>query len=110
MKGTYLNITKLKNGKEIPYVRVCAGPQNDKYVHRLIAEALLRRPLKPNETVDHKDQNSLNCAPWNLQVCSWHIHGKITAARMKGATEGVDYDVILDGEKVFNRDDSQAKS
>ena len=109
MKGTYLKA----NNRDTWYIRVCAGPQRDEYLHRLIAEALLRRPLKPNETVDHKDQKPMNCAPWNIQVLSWSDHAKVTNHRryneLKGV-EGVDYVVILDGEKVFNRDESSSGS
>lgn len=107
--GVYLNVTKLKGGKKLPYLRVCAGPQRDEYVHRLIAEALMRRPLKPHETVDHKDQNSLNCHPCNIQVLSWSDHGKLSNARRKDGVEYVDYEIIFDGEKVFQTDESSSE-
>jgi hypothetical protein len=109
MKGTYLK----ENNRKRWYIRVCSGSQRDKYLHRLIAEALLRRPLKPNETADHKDQDPLNCAPWNIQVLSWADHAKITNHRYHGTAlgvEGVDYVIILDGEKVFQRDESSVES
>jgi hypothetical protein len=106
--GTCLNV----NARGTSYIRVCCGPQRDEYLHRLIAEALLRRPLKPNETVDHKDQKPLNCAPWNIQVLSWSDHAKVTNHRRYGSypgVEGVDYEVILDGEKIFQRDEDSAQ-
>lgn len=90
--------------EKLTYLRISAGPQRGKYVHRLIAEGLLRRRLKPWETVDHKNQDSLDCDPPNLQVLSWSDHGKVSMARKlkkEDFVEGVDYVVIFDGEKVF---------
>jgi hypothetical protein len=104
-KGVYVNEYRQKDGGKIPYLRISAGPQRDRYVHRMIAEALLRRPLTADETVDHQNQNSLDCDPRNLQVLSWSDHGKVTREReKKGHTEGIDYVVILDGKKVFQDD------
>lgn len=108
--GTHLNITK-SGRKKIPYPRISAGPCRFVYVHRLVAEALLRRRLTPNETVDHKDQNSLNPDPSNLLVISWSDHGKLTRHRengrqlsLKGMERGVDYEIILDGGEVMERE------
>lgn len=91
--------------QRLTYLRISAGPQRHKYVHRLVAEALLRRRLKPWETVDHKNQNSLDCDPPNIQVLSWSDHGKVSRARQlkkEDFVEGRDYTVIFDGEKVFD--------
>jgi hypothetical protein len=43
---------KQKNGK---YWQVKIGPNQWEYVHRLLAEQLLERPLKPNERVYFKE-------------------------------------------------------
>jgi hypothetical protein len=114
-RGVHKNVTKgvTKAGRRyfIPYLRVSAGPQRNEYVHRMIAEALLRRPLKPNETVDHKDSESLNCDPANIQVLSWSDHGKVTRARdrKKEGLEGINYEVILDGAKVFRKEEEDLR-
>lgn len=47
---------------------MCAGPEVDRYVHQLIAEAMMGRELLEHEAVDHRDGNGLNPAPWNLRV------------------------------------------
>ena len=107
--GVSHNTTKQKNGKKIKYLRIHSGPLRDVYVHRLVAEALLRRRLKDNETVDHEDQNSLNPDPPNIQVLSWKDHGKLTRWRegrrkqkkLEGV-EGVDFEIIFRGRDVFN--------
>lgn len=38
------------------------------YVHRLVAEKILGRPLEEGETVHHKDENKLNNSPDNLMI------------------------------------------
>jgi hypothetical protein len=101
--GTHLHV----NSGGGHYPRISAGPCRGKYVHRIVAEALLRRRLKPNETVDHKNQNTLDPDPTNLQVVSWADHAKITARRrdrrldLAGFERGVDYNVVLDGGEVM---------
>ena len=50
------------------YLRISAGPLRDKYVHTVVAEAKLGRPLRDDETVEHVDGNGLNCSPENLVV------------------------------------------
>lgn len=110
--GTHVNLTGLTKAKKKKpaYLRISAGPQRNEYVHRLVAMALLRRPLQPHETVDHIDQNPLNCAPENLQVLSWSEHGKVTRSRSNGkraGLEGTDYEVILRGKDVYVCPDEQ---
>ena len=106
-KGTHLNITK-SGKKSILYLRISAGPCRNVYVHRLVAEALLRRRLRPNEPVDHKNRNSLDPDPTNLQVVSWADHAKITNHRTKRQLDlfkrGVDYEIVLDGAAVMERE------
>jgi hypothetical protein len=48
------------------YLRITAGPQRGRYVHDLILEAKLGRPLKSDETAEHKDGNGLNVDPTNI--------------------------------------------
>jgi hypothetical protein len=43
-----------------------------------------------------------------IQVLSWSDHGKLTRSRDRNeGAEGIDYEVILDGEKIFNRGDRE---
>lgn len=71
-------------GKKLPYLRISAGPLRGQYVHRLIMEAKLGRPLTEEETVDHEDGNTLNDAPSNLVgPISWEEHGRITQRRQR---------------------------
>jgi hypothetical protein len=61
-----VSINRVQGGMK--YLRIKAGPMRDKYVHILIAEAKLGRKLRPDETVEHRDGNGLNCDPDNLIV------------------------------------------
>lgn len=74
--GCYVNDTT--SGK---YLRICAGPQRGKYVHQLVAEALLGRELSAREQVDHKDQNTLNNDWRNLEVILLNEHTQRTNER-----------------------------
>lgn len=76
--------------KKQPYLRITAGPQRNCYVHRLIAEAMLGRPLRKDETVHHKDGNTLNNRWTNLEVLLLSDHarlGNAEAKRKAGLTE-----------------------
>lgn len=69
--GVVVNYTNrgVKGGPRTPYLRISAGPLRGKYVHVLVAEAMLGRPLDPDrEEVDHLDGNGLNPVFTNLQV------------------------------------------
>ena len=69
--GTTVNYTNtsLRRGKlNTPYLRISAGPLRGKYVHELVAEAMLGRPLAEDEEVDHLDENGLNPDWRNLEV------------------------------------------
>ena len=42
--------------------------RNGRHEHRVVAEQMLGRPLRPGEIVHHKDENKSNNAPDNLEV------------------------------------------
>lgn len=75
--GTYLN-SITRNGRTQQYLRISRGPQRDRYVHQLVAEAKLGRALLPHEEVDHHDGNTLNNHWENLVVRDAVAHGKKT--------------------------------
>lgn len=61
-----------KNGRydegENRYIQVWSGPRRRRREHRVVAEVLLGRPLRPGEVVHHVDENKKNNAPSNLWV------------------------------------------
>lgn len=61
------------------YPRVSAGPLRNQYVHRIVAEAMLGRPLKDDEEVHHKDGDKKNFHPSNLMVLGQSDHGWVSA-------------------------------
>lgn len=70
-KGTTLN----SKG----YPRITAGPLRDRYVHRIVAEALLGRDLRRDEEVHHKDKNRKNPKWNNLIVLGEKDYGWVSA-------------------------------
>lgn len=50
------------------YPRMSCGPQVNKFVHVLVAEAKLGRPLRADEHVHHIDGDTKNPHPSNLIV------------------------------------------
>lgn len=60
------------------YLTIKAGPHRDKRVHILVAEAMLKRKLKPDEDVDHLDGCKLNPEWTNLKVRSKSDHGCVS--------------------------------
>lgn len=81
--GTSIN-TITRNGRSIRYLRIRSGPQRGRYVHQLVAEAMLGRPLADNEEVDHEDRDTLNNAWTNLKVVDIVEHGRVTRRRCRG--------------------------
>lgn len=67
----------LKTTKKYP--RISAGPLRHKYVHRVVAAALLGRELTKDEEVHHKDGDKLNFNWDNLMVLGEKDHGWVTA-------------------------------
>lgn len=101
MNGTYVNHTRSpkseKAGKD--YIRVCAGKQANEYVHRIVAEALLLRPLKEGEVPDHIDGDGTNNHPSNIRVRTLVANSRFR----KGGFPPELGDTILDGSKIFGR-------
>ena len=60
------------------YLRISAGPLRDKLVHVLIAEAYLRRPLREDEDVHHKDGNTKNPSWGNLVILGKEVHNAVS--------------------------------
>lgn len=56
------------------YPRVKAGPLRDQLVHRIVAAALLRRPLLPDEQIHHMDLDKTNFHWSNLLILSGADH------------------------------------
>ncbi len=81
--GTAIN-TITRNGRTIRYLRITSGPQRDRYVHQLVAEAMLGRPLGLDEEVDHINRDTLDNRWENLQVVDRVTHGKVTRERCRG--------------------------
>lgn len=61
------------------YPRVTAGPLRHKYVHRIVAAALLGRELERSEEVHHKDHDRRNFNWDNLMVLGAVDHGWVSA-------------------------------
>lgn len=66
---------------QLAYLRISAGPMRGKYVHIVVMEAKLGRPLQPGEFVDHKDGNGLNPHPDNLEVVTLAENNRRMARR-----------------------------
>ena len=80
--GVAIN-TITRHGKSIRYLRVTSGPQRGRYVHQLVAEAILGRELREDEEVDHLDRDTLNNDWRNLVVRNKVDHGKVTRERAR---------------------------
>jgi len=68
---------------EVRYLRIKAGPQRDKYVHILVAEAKIGRKLLSSETVEHIDGNGLNVDPSNLTVVTRPENSRLQHVRRR---------------------------
>jgi hypothetical protein len=75
--GTALNTIE-RCGLEVKYLRVTAGPQRGRYVHQLVMEAKLGRPLRPDEEVDHENGDTLDNGWENLVLMTKIEHGRKT--------------------------------
>lgn len=69
--------TTCKTTKKYP--RVTAGPLRHRYIHRIVAAALLGRELNKDEQVHHRDGDRLNFNWDNLLVLGAKDHGWVSA-------------------------------
>lgn len=60
------------------YPRMSAGPQYNKFVHVLVAEAMLGRELRKDEVVHHVDGNTKNPKWSNLRVTDKTTHDAVS--------------------------------
>lgn len=74
---TFKTATTVKTTKGYP--RVSAGPHRNKYVHRMIAAAMLGRELSKDEEVHHKNGDKLDFAFQNLFVLGTADHGWVSS-------------------------------
>lgn len=65
---------KRANANPRGYVKARRGGTRE---HRLVAEAMIGRPLLPGEVVHHIDRNSKNNDPSNLMVLTQSEHAKL---------------------------------
>jgi len=56
------------------YLQIRAGPLRGVYVHHLVAEAMIGRPLTKGEEVHHLNGDRLDPRPANLQVLTRAEH------------------------------------
>jgi hypothetical protein len=69
--------TTVKTTKRYP--RVTAGPLRNKYIHRIVAAALVGRELNRDEEVHHKDGDRRNFNWDNLLILGNEDHGWVSA-------------------------------
>ena len=69
--------TTCKTTKKYP--RVTAGPLRHKYIHRVVAAALIGRELTKDEEVHHKDSDRRNFNWDNLLVLGSKDHGWVSS-------------------------------
>ena len=59
---------KMRNSRLGTGQGLCYGKYYGKLEHRVVAEKMLKRQLKPEEIVHHMDFNKRNNAVWNLMI------------------------------------------
>jgi hypothetical protein len=98
------------------YPRVTAGPLRNKYVHRIVAAALIGRELERSEEVHHKDGDRRNFNWDNLIVLGSKDHGWVSSKqawymREQDVLQKVDWDDFMASEyKRFDIEVQLAKS
>jgi HNH endonuclease len=76
MPSRFKTGTTCKTTKRYP--RVTAGPLRHKYIHRIVAAALIGRELHKDEEVHHKDGDRRNFNWDNLLVLGSKDHGWVS--------------------------------
>jgi len=56
------------------YLQITAGVLRGRYVHRLVLEAKLGRPLAKDEEAHHLNGDRLDCRPENLEAATVQEH------------------------------------
>ena len=98
------------------YPRVTAGPLRHKYVHRIVAAALLGRELTKDEEVHHRDNDRRNFNWDNLIVLGEKDHGWVSSKqawymREANVLEKRQWDEFMEEEsKRFQNEVALAKS
>jgi hypothetical protein len=56
------------------YLQIMAGPLRGQYVHRIVLEAKLGRPLREDEEAHHINGDTLDCRQENLEAVPLQDH------------------------------------
>ena len=81
---------KMRNSRLDTGQGLCYGKYYGKLEHRVVAERILGRSLKPEEIVHHIDFNKRNNAEWNLMIFrSQSDHTKYHAQLRKFFQKGI---------------------
>ncbi len=56
------------------YLQIMAGPLRGQYVHRIVLEGKLGRPLREDEEAHHCNHDTLDCRPDNLMAIPREKH------------------------------------
>jgi HNH endonuclease len=112
--GVHKTGTTCKTTKKYP--RVTAGPLRHKYIHRIVAAALIGRELTKDEEVHHRDQDRRNFNWDNLIVLGENDHGWVSAKqawymREQDILKKVEWDEFMEAEAArFQTEVALAKS
>jgi hypothetical protein len=101
MAGVLKTGTTCKTTKRYP--RVTAGPLRHKYIHRIVAAALVGRELLRSDEVHHKDGDRRNFNWDNLMVLGAKDHGWVSAKqawymREQDILKKVEWDEFMESE------------
>ena len=110
---------RFKHGTHIHrkgYLRVSSGPLRNKYVHRIVAGAMIGRELTKDEECHHRDSDKRNFHWLNLMVLgerdhSWVSNKQAWFMRERDRKEKLEWDKFM-REKAdeFYREVAEAKS